>query len=124
MNFTPIVVTIGGTPVTFGAETLTPQETILRDVTNDQPYSALQNAKIGFSTPTPNRPTSFVLSRVYKTPILNALGQVTGSIRTDVKTTTPITAGPSDRARHQALVAGIEGHANVISQQTDLVSWY
>lgn len=124
MNFTPIVVTISGTPVTFGAETLTPQETILRDVTNDQPYSALQNAKIGFSTPTPNRPTSFVLSRVYKTPILNALGQVTGSIRTDVKTTIPITAGPTERARHQALVAGIEGHANVIAQQTDLVSWY
>jgi len=124
MNFTPIVVTISGTPVTFGAETLTPQETILRDVTSEQPYSALQSAKIGFSTPTPNRPTSFVLSRVHKTPIVNALGQVTGSIRTDVKTTIPITAGPTERARHQALVAGVEGHANVISQQTDLVSWY
>jgi len=124
MNFTPIVVTISGTPVTFGAETLTPQETTLRDITSEQPYGALQSAKIGFSTPTQNRPTSFVLSRVYKTPIVNALGQVTGSVRTDVKTTIPITAGPTERARHQALVAGIEGHANVISQQTDLVSWY
>lgn len=124
MQFTPIIITIAGTPLTFGAESLTPQETHLRDMTSDKPYSSLKTAKISFSAPTQNRPSSFTMSRVYKSPIQNDAGLVVGVIRTDVKTTIPLIATPSDRAQHVAFVTGLEGNADVRNQEANLVSWY
>lgn len=124
MQFTPIEITIAGSPVTFGAESLTPQESFLRDMTSNLPYSALQSAKVGFSSPNAGRPSSFVTVRVYKTPIINDLGAVIGTIRTDKKTTTPLVATPADRAKHEAFVAGMEGSTAIKDQNINLVSWY
>lgn len=124
MNFTPIVVSIATVSTTFSAESLTPQETVLRDITSNLAYTSLQTAKVGFSAPNQQRLNSFVLSRVYKTPIVGLDGVVKGVIRTDVKTTIPLTASPADRAKHGELVAGIENDSQVEDQLNDLTTWY
>lgn len=123
-QFTPLVVTIHAVPVTFSAESLTPQETVLRDTTSDLPYSQLQTAKVGFSAPNQSRPNSFILSRVYKTPLVGADGVIKGVIRTDIKTTVPLSASSSDRAKHVALVGGIEDNSQVTGQVLNLTSWF
>lgn len=124
MQFTPIVITIAGVPVTFGAESLTPQETHLRDMTSNKSYSNLQTVKVGFSAPNVGRPSSFINTRVYKTPVVNELGMVTGIIRTDVKTTIPLVATPAERLNHSVLVLATESDVQVKNQLLDLVSWY
>lgn len=124
MQFTPIIVTIASVPYTFGAESLTPQETHLRDMTSNLAYNALQTVKVGFSAPNVSRPSSFTMSRVYKTPIINETGLVVGILRTDVKTTVPLAATPADRVKHFALVSGMESAEQIINQGTNLVSWY
>lgn len=124
MQFTPIVITIAGVPVTFGAESLTPQESHLRDMTSDKPYSNLQTVKVGFSAPNTARPSSFITTRVYKTPVVNEVGLVIGVIRTDVKSTFPLVATPALRAKHIALYEAAEGNSQIKNQGLDLVSWY
>lgn len=124
MQFTPPVVTISSVPVTFSAESLTPQETVLRDTTSDLPYSQLQTVKVGFSAPSQTRPSSFILSRVFKTPVVGADGVVKGVIRTDIKTTVPLVASASDRAKHASMVAGIEADTQVASQALNLTTWF
>ena len=123
MQFTPIVVQIAGTDTTFVAEMLTPQETTLRSNASG-PYNTLQNVKVGFSAPNQGRPNSFTTSRVYKTPVVDADGKVVGLVRTDVKTTIPLTASAADRAKHGDLVAEMESNAGIVAQSKDLVSWY
>lgn len=122
-QFEKPTIDVAGTATVFTAETLTPQETNLRAVAPG-PMNSLQTAKVGFGAPTPQRPNSYILSRVYKTPVLDTEGKVIGVLRTDIKSTVITAATAEQRVKHADLVAGMESSSLLKDQMKDLESFY